>query len=699
MLRLVVVLISCGFSYAANALKQPRSCPRHAPFLLEPEPVCNRLSPSAAAYTQGHAWSSAELLTHVPPVRHTVDVPAAASSTFTFSVISDAISRPGRNRNANFSASKLHHYVLILSSQRTETPYSGFQRPHAALSTLAPETTTTRTKVSASPFCDSATARPSGKPSNHDAAGVQLHDEASSSKSSTSLAPVDGRWRLPSPHVVRPRTSALPSSTRPGDNHTSEPTDIRVVTPEKLVAEVKSIYSDLVMVERKCIKIDTKQDHRVQAIKDFKWRAPQPMYGPPLPEHLSYNDSIHSAQSRWTTRLPLNDRLPGGFLKHGIHALVKLSRHRPDSRAYVLAFVGLACGMMVSLPDIGDEHDMIVNECLHIIRKYRTSIENDDTHDRLEWSEVARNWYFNSAGQSRKSREMLYAHLAVLARPKALPPLSVYAPRSSGPSDSSTTPTSTEDTFIEPGVLKFSGSDRLLGLKRSWDCSFGDASSIYNGSLYKRPRMEGDVLNMADSENASSIIRHADLLRTAVVEDHLFDGEPPDWGVIAWKDRWPLNSTMETLRHRVGEVQERLLRLETEQMELLETMVVMDNEIADLQHWADAFLDRKSTATETAELFDFTDFVDIPETPPGTTDAELIGRPRASYDEASPLTTDIAFNPAPYEFPSMLMDTSEYSKSNDLLISGFQPSDIGLFSPQDWWCFPNEESLPLFQGL
>ncbi|KFY07054.1 hypothetical protein V492_07487, partial [Pseudogymnoascus sp. VKM F-4246] len=267
------------------------------------------------------------------------------------------------------------------------------------------------------------------------------------------------RKRLSNPqHVAATATEkSAPSYARgtlPGDiltsgkshgSHVSSPTfdhtrmvsqpETRPISQEQLVAEVKGIYVGLVMVEGKCIQVDLKQAQLAKEappgtqpkLNNEQYQALIALHRTLLHEHHDFFlASQHPSATPAVRRLPLKYAMPARLWRHAIHSFLELLRNRlPASLDYMLAFIYLAYSMMTLLLETVPAFEDTWIECLGDLGRYRMAIEDDNVRDREVWAQVARQWYLKSANRAPTTGR-LYHHLAILARPDALPQLLYY---------------------------------------------------------------------------------------------------------------------------------------------------------------------------------------------------------------------------------------------------------------------------------
>ncbi|KAL9097512.1 MAG: hypothetical protein Q9165_000408 [Trypethelium subeluteriae] len=203
--------------------------------------------------------------------------------------------------------------------------------------------------------------------------------------------------------------------------------DSRPISHDQLAAEVKGIYAGLVMVEGKCISVDSMQMSSDQRFTSEHWQALVALHRTLLHEHHDFLlASQHPSANSALQRLAAKYSMPGRMWKHGIHSFLELMRrYLPESREYMIAFILLAYQMMALLYETVPAFVQTWIECLGDLGRYRMAVEDDDFRDRETWGGVARSWYSKAADQSPEIGR-LYHHLAILAGPNALQKLFYY---------------------------------------------------------------------------------------------------------------------------------------------------------------------------------------------------------------------------------------------------------------------------------
>lgn len=207
--------------------------------------------------------------------------------------------------------------------------------------------------------------------------------------------------------------------------------ETRPIAQEQLVAEVKGIYAGLVMVESKCIEVDTAQaantapDHQ---LSHEQWQALIALHRTLLHEHHDFFlASQHPAASQALRRLAAKYSMPARMWRHGIHSFLELLRHKlPLSLEHMLTFIYLAYSMVALLYETVPTFEETWIECLGDLGRYRMAIEDDDIRDREIWTGVSQRWY-SMASDMSPTTGRLYHHRAILARPNALQQLYYYS--------------------------------------------------------------------------------------------------------------------------------------------------------------------------------------------------------------------------------------------------------------------------------
>lgn len=204
----------------------------------------------------------------------------------------------------------------------------------------------------------------------------------------------------------------------------------RPISQEQLVAEVKGIYAGLVMVESKCIEVDSSQSAQPEGaakLNNEQWQALIALHRTLLHEHHDFFlASQHPSASPALRKLASKYAMPARMWRHGIHSFLELLRHRlPLSLEHMLTFIYLAYSMMALLYETVPAFEDTWIECLGDLGRYRMAIEDEDIRDREIWTGVSRQWY-SKASDKAPTTGRLHHHLAILARPNAVQQLFYY---------------------------------------------------------------------------------------------------------------------------------------------------------------------------------------------------------------------------------------------------------------------------------
>jgi hypothetical protein len=205
----------------------------------------------------------------------------------------------------------------------------------------------------------------------------------------------------------------------------------RTTSKEQLAEEVQSIYSDLFMVEDKCIEIhelQTENREEQSNLTQEQWQALITLHRTLLHQHCDFFLAIQHPSADSALRcLPSKYSMTARLWRHGIHSFLELLRHNlPDSRDYMLTFIYLSYSIMALLYETVPAFEETWAECLGNLSRYRMAIEKDDIKDREIWTIVSRNWFCKALEKS-PGQGILYHHLAILARPNALQQLFYYS--------------------------------------------------------------------------------------------------------------------------------------------------------------------------------------------------------------------------------------------------------------------------------
>ena len=190
------------------------------------------------------------------------------------------------------------------------------------------------------------------------------------------------------------------------------------ISQEQLAAEVKGIYAGLVMVEAKCINIDTqKASHPEEKLSTEQWQALVTLHRTLLYEHHDFLMATqHPSANPALLGLATKYSMPARMWKHGIHAFLEVLRHRrPESQEYMLAFIYLAYQMVSLLLETVPNFTDTWIECLGDLARYRMAIEEEREIHTI-WGGVAGRWY-GMAADRHPVVGRLYHHSGILERP------------------------------------------------------------------------------------------------------------------------------------------------------------------------------------------------------------------------------------------------------------------------------------------
>ncbi|KAL2201180.1 hypothetical protein P885DRAFT_26464 [Corynascus similis CBS 632.67] len=206
--------------------------------------------------------------------------------------------------------------------------------------------------------------------------------------------------------------------------------ETQFISQVQLVAEVKSIYAGLVMVERKCIEVDSSQNSHSDPtkLKSDQWQSLIALHRTLLHEHHDFFlASQHPSASQALRRLPTKYTMPARMWRHGIHSFLELSRHRvPANRDYMRTSIYLAYSIIALLYETVPAFEETWIECLGDLSRYRMTIgDDDDVLDREVSATVCQGWYPQPPDKDPELRR-LYHRLANLARPSTWQQLFYY---------------------------------------------------------------------------------------------------------------------------------------------------------------------------------------------------------------------------------------------------------------------------------
>ncbi|KAK6495714.1 hypothetical protein TWF481_002761 [Arthrobotrys musiformis] len=325
------------------------------------------------------------------------------------------------------------------SAGRIYDPRSDFIKPSAQTSSRPAPTQRSQVAPPSSPRAAQRLSNQSARNPIPPSAGpnpVLMKKQATTPTfaSTTQPAPLVGSNSFASPpFTAHPSYDADDCEPQPPTELILQP-ETRPIPQEQLVAEVKGIYAGLVMVEAKCIEVDSKQAtaatqgiKQVPPLNNDQWQALIALHRTLLHEHHDFFlASQHPSAAPSLRKLATKYAMPARMWRHGIHSFLELLRHRlPESFEHMLTFIYLAYSMMALLYETVPAFADTWVECLGDLGRYRMAIEEGDPRDREVWMHVSKFWY--SKGTDRQPHVgRLYHHLAILARPNILQQLFFY---------------------------------------------------------------------------------------------------------------------------------------------------------------------------------------------------------------------------------------------------------------------------------
>ncbi|KDB20681.1 hypothetical protein H109_07362 [Trichophyton interdigitale MR816] len=203
--------------------------------------------------------------------------------------------------------------------------------------------------------------------------------------------------------------------------------ETRQIAEDQLIVEVQGIYSGLVVVEKKCVEIDTQQLNSRTELSNDQWKALIAIHRTLLHEHHDFFlASQHPSATERLRKLATEYGMPARMWRHGVHSFLELLRHRlPGSLEHMISFIYTAYSMMTLLLESVPAFSHIWIECLGDLARYQMAVEEVDLQNRENWAEVARYWYRMAADKGPNVGRIQH-HSAVLARPYILAQLFYY---------------------------------------------------------------------------------------------------------------------------------------------------------------------------------------------------------------------------------------------------------------------------------
>lgn len=196
--------------------------------------------------------------------------------------------------------------------------------------------------------------------------------------------------------------------------------EVDSITHEILVTEVRVIYSDLLVVEKLCIKLH-KRLSESKELRQAQWHTLLSQHSTLLEAHHDFLlSSQHPAAKDELTELAEKYTMPDRMWRYGIQPLLDLLLyHLPSSLEYMLHFFYFSYGVITLLVENTPRFRMIWFECLGDLARYRMAIEESDMRNREAWMAASRYWY-NLGLDLDNHVGRLQHHLGVLAREDVL---------------------------------------------------------------------------------------------------------------------------------------------------------------------------------------------------------------------------------------------------------------------------------------
>ncbi|KAK4553111.1 hypothetical protein LTR86_009838 [Recurvomyces mirabilis] len=190
-----------------------------------------------------------------------------------------------------------------------------------------------------------------------------------------------------------------------------------VVSEDQLTAEIKDIYAGLVMVEAKCVNIDTAQTSDSVFLDNEQWQALIVLHRALLYEHHDFLMATqHPSATPASSAVPVKYSMPARMWKHGIYALLETLRHRrPESQNYMLSFIYVAYQMTTLLHETVPVFLDTWVDCLGDLARYRMAIE-EEREPHAQWGLVVASWYLKASRRHPQVGRLCH-HLALLERP------------------------------------------------------------------------------------------------------------------------------------------------------------------------------------------------------------------------------------------------------------------------------------------
>ncbi|KAK6433959.1 hypothetical protein LTR95_009859 [Oleoguttula sp. CCFEE 5521] len=195
------------------------------------------------------------------------------------------------------------------------------------------------------------------------------------------------------------------------------------ISRERLAVEVKGIYAGLVMVEAKCINIDSQKLANPQdELSPEQWQALIALHSTLLYEHHDFLVATqHPAPTTALRGFAAKYYTPARLWKHRIHAFLEVLRsRRPHSQEYMLSFISLAYQMIALLFETAPSFADTWTRCLANLAHYRLAIEEEEKNEKYGAGGEGTCSRYQNPSDQHPAAGRLYHHLEVLQQPKFL---------------------------------------------------------------------------------------------------------------------------------------------------------------------------------------------------------------------------------------------------------------------------------------
>jgi casein kinase I homolog HRR25 len=225
---------------------------------------------------------------------------------------------------------------------------------------------------------------------------IRKFQKLAQKKAQAVVEPIDPQSAISASSVP---TSSKKTSVSEGATSNIPQPETRPISQDQIIAEVKGIYTGLLMVEAKCIEVDEKQAKLGNPkLSSEQWQARIYLRRVMFFEfHDFILASQHPAASQRLHELASKLELPTRMwrsIQALLHVLfLQLHRDRlPESRANFLSYFRLAYQVMALLYETAPELKSAWIECLYALAYYRMLTEDPGTRDRGVWEYTCCYW-------------------------------------------------------------------------------------------------------------------------------------------------------------------------------------------------------------------------------------------------------------------------------------------------------------------